>query len=100
MIRKEKPNQILFFFKVIEMKLSKEEDEMFNLFSVSPSNHQGCIWSSLKDFGFLPAAQQNLELWFCDMSQAVFWATVILLWCAKLFYFTHFEEENHLSELF
>lgn len=82
------------------MTLSKEEDEMFNLLSVSPSNHQGCIWSSLKDFSFLPTAQQDLELGFCDRSQAVFQVTVILLWCAKLFYFTHFKEENHLSELF
>lgn len=73
---------------------------MFNLLSVSPSKHQGCVWSSLKDFSFLPTAQQDLELWFCHSSQAVFGATVILLWCAKLFHFTHFKEGNHLSELF
>lgn len=73
---------------------------MLNLLSVSPPKHQGCVWSCLKDSSLLPTAQQDLELWLCHSSQPVFGATVILLWCAKFFHSTHFEEENHLSKLF
>lgn len=51
---------------------------MFSLLSESPSKHQGYVWSSLKDFSFLPTAQQDLELKFCDGSQAVLGATEIL----------------------